>query len=309
MRKLSVSVLLLTLVAMLALPVGLVRADDHTPKSSSIVDIAMADGRFNTLVAAVTEAGLADTLADDGPFTVFAPTDEAFASALALMGVSAEDFLADKEALTKILLYHVVPGKIMAADVMGLESATTLAGFDLSFNTEMGVRINDASNVVIADIEAGNGVIHVIDNVLFPPNHLAGILVDSGIFNTLLAALDETGLTATLAEDGPFTIFAPTDEAFAASLDALGLTVDDLLADPAALTDILLYHVVPGEVTAADVAGLRSVKTLNGASISIEVIDGQVVLNGGQATVSNPDLIGSNGVIHMISGVLLPAEG
>ncbi len=307
MRKFSIVALLLTLVAALALPMGLLRAEEEAPKAPSIVDIAVADGRFSTLVAAVTEAGLADTLANGGPFTVFAPTDEAFAGALNLMGITASDLLANKEALTEILLYHVVPGKFMAADVAGITSARTAAGFDLRFDTANGVTINGSSNVIIADIEASNGVIHVIDNVLFPPNHLAGILTDSKIFNTLLAALDYTDLTETLATDGPFTIFAPTDEAFAASLSALNLTVNDLLADPALLKSILLYHVVPGTVAAEDVVGLRSARTLNGASISIAVVDGQVVLNGGQAIVTNPDLFGRNGVIHMISGVLLPS--
>lgn len=139
--------------------------DDMMADMPSIAEIAVEDGRFTTLVAALDAAGLVDTLSNDGPFTVFAPTDDAFAK---LPEGTVEALLNDIPALTEILLYHVVSGKVMAADVVGLSSAETLAGKDLMIKVDMGnVYINDAM-VIITDIQASNGVIHVVDTVIIP---------------------------------------------------------------------------------------------------------------------------------------------
>ena len=132
--------------------------------SKDIVDTAVSAGSFNTLAKALTEANLVDTLKGEGPFTVFAPTDEAFAK---LPEDQLASILADKELLTAILTYHVVPGKVMAADVAAIDSATTVQGQSVSINTDSGVKV-DAATVIQADIEASNGVIHVIDTVLVP---------------------------------------------------------------------------------------------------------------------------------------------
>ena len=141
-------------------------SDPHHRKKTSmdIVDTAISAGSFNTLVTAVKAAGLVDTLKGEGPFTVFAPTDEAFAK---IPKKDLDALLNDKEALTRILTYHVVPGKVMAADVAKLSSADTVEGQSLDIDTSSGVKINDA-NVVKADIKTSNGVIHVIDTVLIP---------------------------------------------------------------------------------------------------------------------------------------------
>ncbi len=161
MRKLSVLVLLLAVFVMAVVPAT---AQDDP---GTIVDIAVADGRFTTLVAAVTAAGLGDTLAGEGPFTVFAPTDDAFA---ALPEGTVEALLADIPTLTDILLYHVVDGAVFAETVVTLDSATTLQGSDITIEvTDSGVVLNGTVNVIITDIEASNGVIHVIDAVLLPP--------------------------------------------------------------------------------------------------------------------------------------------
>jgi uncharacterized surface protein with fasciclin (FAS1) repeats len=146
-------------------------ADDAVmmEEKNTIVDIAVADGRFNTLVAAVTAADLVETLSGEGPFTVFAPTDDAFA---ALPEGTLDSLLLpeNKQALTDILLYHVVSGKVMAADVVTLTSATTVLGKDVTITVKDGnVYLNDTVQVIITDIEASNGVIHVIDAVLLPP--------------------------------------------------------------------------------------------------------------------------------------------
>jgi len=140
-----------------------VEAEAPAP-AADIVDTAVAAGDFNTLVTAVQAAGLVDTLKGEGPFTVFAPTDEAFAK---IPPETLEGLLADKEALTKVLTYHVVPGKVMAADVAGLTEAPTVQGSNLAIDTSEGVKVGNA-NVIKTDIETSNGVIHVIDTVLLP---------------------------------------------------------------------------------------------------------------------------------------------
>ncbi|MBN1994096.1 MAG: fasciclin domain-containing protein [Anaerolineae bacterium] len=146
-----------------------------------IVDTAVADGRFTTLSTALTEAGLIETLKGEGPFTVFAPTDDAFN---ALPDGTIEGLLADKAALTDVLLYHVVAGKVMAADVVTLDSAETVLGKPVSIKVDGGnVYVNDAQ-VIITDIETSNGVIHVIDAVLIPPADAPATLPDTGGVNT-----------------------------------------------------------------------------------------------------------------------------
>ncbi|GAB4574436.1 MAG: hypothetical protein Kow0077_21000 [Anaerolineae bacterium] len=282
----------------------------------NIVEIAVADGRFTTLVAAVQAADLVDALSGEGPFTVFAPTDDAFAAAFAALGIEPADLLADTETLTDILLYHVVSGKAMAADVVGLESVTTLQGSDISITVnDDGVFLNDSIQVIITDIEASNGVIHVIDGVLLPPademaeemsmGTIPEVAAAAGSFNTLLAAVEAAGLGDALSGEGPFTVFAPTDDAFAAAFAALGIEPAALLADTETLTDILLYHVVSGKAMAADVVGLESVTTLQGSDISITVNDDGVFLNDSIQVVVT-DVEADNGVIHVIDGVLLP---
>jgi len=144
-------------------------APTEAPAAKTIVDIAVEDGRFTTLVAAVQAAGLAETLSGEGPFTVFAPTDDAFA---ALPEGTLESLLLpeNKQQLTDILLYHVVPGQVMAADVVGLTSATTVLGKDAAIKVRDGkVFLNDNVQIIITDIQTANGVIHVIDSVLLPP--------------------------------------------------------------------------------------------------------------------------------------------
>jgi uncharacterized surface protein with fasciclin (FAS1) repeats len=278
-----------------------------------IVDTAVADGRFTTLVAAVTAADLVETLKSEGPFTVFAPTDDAFA---ALPEGTVENLLLpeNKQALKDILLYHVVSGKVMAADVVGLSSATTVLGKDVAIKVDGGnVYINDAQ-VIITDIETSNGVIHVIDAVILPPSEedammdktIVDIAVADGRFTTLVAAVTAADLVETLSSEGPFTVFAPTDDAFAALPEG---TVENLLLpeNRQALKDILLYHVVSGKVMAADVVGLSSAPTVLGKDITITVKDGNVYLND-TIQVIITDIEASNGVIHVIDAVLLPPQ-
>jgi len=280
-------------------------SEDDMSDKMDIVDTAVADGRFATLVAAVEAAGLMDALKGEGPFTVFAPTDEAFA---AMPEGTVEALLADIPTLTDILLYHVVEGKVMAADVVELNQAMTLNGQYVDIAVEDGKVMIDGAEVILTDIETSNGVIHVIDAVILPESRdIVDIAVEDGRFTTLVAAVQAVDLVDTLKGEGPFTVFAPTNEAFAALPEG---TVDALLADIPALTDILLYHVVPGKVMAADVLGLdgESAETaLAGQSISI-AIDGESVILNDNVNVVITDIEASNGVIHVIDAVLLPPQ-
>ena len=277
-----------------------------------IVDTAVGAGNFTTLVAAVEAAGLVDALKGEGPFTVFAPTDEAFA---AIPQETLDTLLADPTGdLTQILLYHVVEGKVMAADVTDGLEATTLQGAPVNFTVADGsVKINDAT-IVTTDIEASNGVIHVIDAVIMPPAaeeaaaeapaalDIVDTAVSAGNFTTLVAAVEAAGLVDALKGEGPFTVFAPTDEAFAAIPQE---TLDALLADPSGdLTQILLYHVVEGKVMAADVTDGLEATTLQGAPVNFTVADGSVKIN--DATIVTTDIEAANGVIHVIDAVIMP---
>jgi transforming growth factor-beta-induced protein len=283
----------------------------NTPAPQTIVDIAVADGRFTTLVAAVQAAGLVDTLAGEGPFTVFAPTDDAFAK---LPAGTLEELLKpeNKQQLTDILLYHVVAGKVMAADVVNLSEAETALGEKVTIKVEDGkVFVNDAQ-VIITDIEASNGVIHVIDTVILPPSMTAeapkdivDIAVADGRFTTLVAAVQAAGLVDTLKSEGPFTVFAPTDEAFA-KLPAG--TIEALLKpeNKEQLTDILLYHVLPGKVMAASVSDGLIADTALGTSVFFKVDMGKAYINEAQIIIT--DIEASNGVIHVIDTVILPKD-
>ncbi len=270
------------------------------PEPMTIVDVAVADGRFTTLTTALTEAGLLDTLQGDGPFTVFAPTDEAFAM---LPEGTVEALLADIPALTEILLYHVVSGEVLAADVMGLSSAETVAGIPVKISVDGDKVMINGAQVVITDVMADNGVIHVIDSVLLPPGDIVDVAVADGRFNTLATALTEAGLVETLKGEGPFTVFAPTDDAFAKLPEG---TIEALLADIPALTDILLYHVAAGEYMASDVIEMPVIQTAQGGSLIVQVMDGKVMINGAEVIIT--DVFASNGVIHVIDSVVLPQD-
>ncbi len=298
-------------------------SEDEMMGAKSIAEIATEDGRFTTLVAAVTAAGLAETLSGEGEFTVFAPTDDAFA---ALPEGTVDSLLEDPEgALKDILLYHVLAQAVPAADVVKYEGAATVQGENVSIAVVDGeVVLNDSAKVILTDIAASNGIIHVIDAVILPPSmseaaaeeamaedemmdakSIADIAVEDGRFTTLVAALDAAGLVDTLAGEGEFTVFAPVDEAFAALPEG---TVETLLEDPqGALTDILLYHVVDGAVPAETVVTLESAPTLQGSDVQITVTDEGVFLNDSVKVVIT-DVLASNGIIHVIDGVLIPSS-
>jgi len=266
----------------------------------------VAAGSFTKLAAALQAADLVTTLKGTGPFTVFAPTDAAFAK---LPAGTLDTLLKpeNKATLQALLGYHVVAGKVMAADVVKLTKATTLQGSDVTVTVSGStVTINDAT-VTTVDILASNGVIHVIDTVLMPPAPALEDIVDTavaaGSFTKLAAALQAADLVTALKGTGPFTVFAPTDAAFA-KLPAG--TLDNLLKpeNKATLQALLKYHVVAGKVLAADVVKLTKATTLQGSDVTVTVSGSTVKIN--DATVTMADVLASNGVIHVIDTVLTP---
>ena len=277
---------------------------NHVAQEADIVDTAVKAGKFGTLVAAVKAAGLVETLKSAGPFTVFAPTDEAFAK---LPEGTVKTLLepANLAKLQAILTYHVVSGKVMAADVVKLTSAKTVQGQEVAIKVAGGKVFVNGAQVLTTDIKCSNGVIHVIDSVILPaePKDIVDTAVGAGSFSTLVAAVKAAGLVETLKGKGPFTVFAPTDEAFAKIPAA---TLQTLLKpeNKAKLASILTFHVVSGKVMAADVVKLTSAKTVNGQEVKIEVVDGKVMVNGAQ--VVKTDIECANGVIHVIDTVIMP---
>ncbi len=268
----------------------------------NIVETAIAAGSFNTLAAALTAADLVDALQGEGPFTVFAPTDEAFA---ALPKETLASLLKpeNKDLLQTILLHHVVSGDVRAASVVDLTGATSLAGQRLSIELGDSVSVGGAT-VLKTDIACSNGVIHVIDRVILPATEdIVTTAVNNGSFKTLAAALGAAGLVETLKGNGPFTVFAPTDAAFAKLPEG---TVASLVKpeNKAKLTAILTYHVVSGRVYAKDAVAAEAAATLQGGKVRIAIKNGQLMVNNAKVVMS--DIETSNGVIHVIDSVLLP---
>ena len=274
-----------------------------TDLPNNIPRTAQCTGIHDTLVSAVVQAELLETLQGEGPFTLFAPTDQAFTNAG--IDLAALDTVEGKAALTDILLYHVVSGDVPSSSVTECMSATAVNGQPLSFTVGNSVMVNDAT-VTTADVTTSNGVIHVIDKVLSPtdvPNNIPRTAQCTGVHDSLVAAVVQAELLATLQGEGPFTLFAPTDQAFTdAGIDLAAL---DTVEGKAALTDILLYHVVSGEVPSSAVTECMSATAVNGQTLAFTVGNG-IMVNG--ANVTTADVNTSNGIIHVIDKVLSPTD-
>jgi transforming growth factor-beta-induced protein len=287
-------------------------AHSHKGKTVDIVHTAEHAGQFKTLLAALRAADLAEALQGTGPFTVFAPTDKAFAK-LPAGTVASLLQPKNKAQLQSILKYHVVAGKTMSTDLMKYSNAKTLQGNKV----KLSLAINNAK-VIKADIKASNGVIHVVDQVILPDSFkpikgyankkapakperdIVQTAVGAGQFKTLVAAIQAAGLADALSGDGPFTVFAPTDKAFA-KLPAG--TVESLVLpeNQAKLQAILKYHVLAANLSSHDIVAAHTVKTLNGQAIYPSVL----VDN---ATIQMKNIYCRNGVIHVIDNVILPQE-
>jgi len=283
---------------------GVIHAIDAVLLPPNVVDIASKNEDFETLVAAVVGADLAETLsAADGTFTVFAPTDDAFAA----LGMDLPSDLAP------ILLYHVL-GSAVYSDQISSSIINSLNADNPEIvveASEAGVYLNSSAKVVVADIVGTNGVIHVIDQVILPIDN--GSILDAAMgledFSSLVAALAKADLASTFMMEGEFTVFAPTNDAFAAFLTDIGASLDDLTKED--LTPILTYHAVGAKALSSSLE-TGYINTLYSAlegypvSMLVEVGDG-VTLNG-DISVSSPDVEVSNGVIHVIDGVLTPTS-
>lgn len=309
-------------------------------ETGTLVDLVVATDALSILEAAVIKAGLAETLSSDGPFTVFAPTDDAFVALLDILGDDyngLDDFESETEIglLRDILLYHVIPARVLAADLAPTSVTTALMGNSLeviaSGNTFV---IGDASgvdaNITATDIMASNGVAHTIDKVLLPQaaidfvmsmqlQSIVDIAVATDDLSLLVGALmqADAGLVEVLGGDGPFTVFAPTNAAFAALLDALGddfnsLADFDTEDEKALLVKVLTYHVVAGTAAfSTDLADGQQIETFQGERVRINIKDGTVHVEDAtdtNATVTTADVEASNGVVHIIDKVLLPQE-
>ncbi len=280
---------------------GLVEA--YFLEEKSIPANLVASGGFSTLLAAVTATGLDAVLSGPGPFTLFAPTDEAFAK---LPEGTVESLLGDLPTLTNILLYHVVSGTEVPASAVADGPLMMANGLPASLSVENGAMIDNA-NIIEVDWMGTNGTIHVIDTVILPGDAPEGQtivenLVAQGDFTTLVAAVQAAGLVDTLNSAGPFTLFAPTDAAFA-KLPAG--TVENLLLDEniPTLRDILLYHVIQGAKVESSAVTAGEVTMANGDMATLSTEGGVMIEN---ATVTGVDWQSSNGVIHFIDTVILP---
>jgi uncharacterized surface protein with fasciclin (FAS1) repeats len=290
--------------------------DDKQPLGN-IVEVAQGNSSFSVLVEAVVAAGLVSTLSGSGPFTVFAPTNDAFVALLDELKISKEALLANTELLTAVLTYHVVPGKVESASVASLlgKPITTVQGDIFKIESEgSALKITDGRNrtagITGTDIQASNGVIHVIDRVILPAdkNIVQTAIAASPEFSILVEAVVAAGLAETLSGPGPFTVFAPTDAAFAAALTELNLTKEQLLDSPL-LGDVLKYHVVSGRVLKAEVPVGVDIPTLLGMTETFRIGNTLAITDeaGRVSNIAATDVLTSNGVIHVVDRVILPS--
>jgi transforming growth factor-beta-induced protein len=269
--------------------------------TADAVDTLAADGRFGTLVSLIQAAGLTEILKGNGPFTILAPTDEAFT---ALPPAMLDLLKKDAKLLKNVLLYHVIPARVTSAEAAGANSApTALPGAALLISAGEGGLTIDGSPVIAADIPATNGVIHALGAVILTPVPVTKRLEIDGRFTMLLKALKTAKMdTALDAGSHEFTLFAPTDEAFARLPK---LAVDTILGNPALLSLTLMHHVAAGRQMAADVARASTLDTtLEDVKLPVTV-DGRIV-KVGDATILEVDLLVNGGVVHVIDTVLLP---
>jgi len=272
--------------------------------SDDLVTLAGNTKDLSTLVTALTDAGLVDTLSGAGPFTVFAPTNEAFA---ALPPAQLTYLLNTKAELQKVLEYHVVSGAVKSGDLKNGEEVKTLEGANVTVKITTAanattIKINDAT-VKTANVEASNGVVHIINQVLLPPGFKIPTIPEvaaANNFTTLLTALEAANLGTTLSGAGPFTVFAPTNAAFAAVPN-----IAAILKDIPELKKILEYHVVAGEDLSSQLKDGEQVETLEGQKVNITISGSDVSVN--TAKVIKANVVAGNGVIHVIDAVLIPS--
>jgi uncharacterized surface protein with fasciclin (FAS1) repeats len=293
-------------------------SDDPAPTptpapTKNVVELAQGTADLSILVEAVVAAGLAPTLSGAGPFTVFAPTNAAFAAALTELGLTKAELLApaNKPLLTQILTYHVVSGKYLKAQVPVGSPIATLQGESLTVDATLAItdQRGRKANITATDIVATNGVVHLIDKVILPTNkNVVQVAQGNPDFSVLVEAVVAAGLAPTLSGPGPFTVFAPTNAAFTSALTELGLTKAQLL-DPVnktLLTKILTYHVVSGKYLKAQVPVGTPITTLQTETLTVDSTLTITDQRGRKAKITATDIAATNGVVHVIDKVILP---
>lgn len=314
-------------------------------KVGTVIEVAETHPELGTFRAAVRAAGWDRILGNPGPYTLFAPTDEAFVAALDQLGMTADELFADTALVSRIVAYHVLAGRLPSSTVFTLNAqrVPTMNGGTVAIDVENNRLFINSADVVEYDIRASNGLIHAIDEVLLPPADgdaasstspasvavqppttsaaaeafvgsdadRPGNLIEVAHWNDDLSmfvqATGSADLFVTLANDGPFTLLVPTNAAFAAALTQLGMTADEFFADAELVTRILNYHVVTGSYPMADVRSLAGagLPSLSGAPVPV-VVDGDAVRVDGAAVIAG-DLMARNGIIHVIDRVLIPS--
>lgn len=291
--------------------------DDDMQDPQNIVELAQATPNLSSLVDAVVRAGLVDALSDENSnLTVFAPTNDAFAAFLSANGFNSVNDVP-VEVLEQVLLNHVIGAEVMAADVTTGYVNTlatyngTASNIDMFIDASNGVVINGGSTVTATDVDASNGVVHIVDAVIGIPK-VPTFAVANPDFSILVQALTRSDLTtnyATFLEgDGPFTVFAPNNDAFAALLAELNAnSLADI--DAATLEAVLTYHVANGNVLAGDLTEGMMVTTAQGGSFTVSLSGGAKITDGAarETNIIATDIQGSNGVVHAIDRVLLPS--
>ncbi|WP_440880826.1 fasciclin domain-containing protein [Tenacibaculum sp. C7A-26P2] len=283
----------------------------------NIVELASASTDLSSLVAAIQKAGLVETLSADGTLTVFAPTNAAFQSLLDSNSDwnSLEDIPMD--LLTNVLKFHVLDQKVTSDDLSDSYVKTLAVGpneesLSLQIETTEAIEFNGDSKPITANLEAKNGIVHIIDKVMLPPNVVTTAINNSN-FSMLVAALTDsrhaTDFASILNGDGPFTIFAPTNDAFQVLLDSNSAwsSLTDIPIET--LDTVLKYHVVnAANVQSKQLQDNQEIKMFSSDKITVDLTNGtKLKTSSGQiVTISATDIQGINGVIHVVDAVLLP---
>ena len=286
------------------------------PTPMNIVETAVATPDLSTLVEALTQAGLVSTLEGDGPFTVFAPTNDAFQALLDSEPSWNSLSDIDNNVLANVLKFHVLAADVKAADLTDSYVTTLATGpndeqVSLQIDVTGGVKFNGVATPTTTDVETTNGTVHIIDAVMLPPS-VVNLALNNPAFSSLVAALTREDLTtdfvSILSGDGPFTVFAPTNDAFQALLD--GNDAWNTLADipVETLEAVLTYHVVSGANVQSDELVDDAEVTTLGGTVTIDLTDGAKIetTSGQSVAVAIADVQGANGVVHAVGEVLLP---
>lgn len=305
---------------------------------NTILDIAASNDDFSILAQAVLFTGLDDELSGKKQLTVFAPTNDAFEALLEALGLTAEELLSEenRELVTQTLLYHVANGKRESGDVVESDQIRTLQETFIKVKSDegdffVGNEENGYGKLITLDIEASNGVIHVIDAVMLPPSGnnagdgegdddgeddersdetIVDIASSNENFSILTEAVIFAGLADELSGDRQYTVFAPTNDAFVALLEVLGVTAEEFFVEEnkELIRDVLLYHIAPGSRPAEDVVTSDKIRTVSKSFIQVKEEDGNFFVgnDNGFAQIIATDIFAKNGVIHVIDAVMLP---